>query len=491
MRTRLLVTVVAVTAIGLTAFGLLSTSMLARSELARIDAQLNGSAADVSTSNHPPPPPPKPDNEVSGLPSTFQILFFDTTGTQVGRIGVGNTTIDLPPMDTAAVAARGSRIFEVGEIGGSSRWRVRTVVQPATEVQPQGGTAAVVMPLDGYYATASELRTIEIAAGVALLLVLGGVAAWLVRVGLRPLSRIEHTAEAITAGDLDRRVPDADEHTEVGRLGTAFNVMLERLSTTMRQLGESESRMRLFVADASHELRTPLTSIRGYAELYRLGGGADAVQLATMMRRIEDEAARMGLLVDDLLLLARLDEQRPLDLAEVDVTTLADEVVLDARVRHPDRVVELDLPAEAVRVVGDAHRLRQVLTNLVGNALMHTAATAEIDVRVAAGRVPPDTGVVAMAGVELPVGDPAVLIEVSDNGPGIPLAKAEHVFDRFYRVDESRSRAGGFGLGLAIVAAVLTAHGARVQLLTAPCVGTTFRIVFPAATDGPSQQPHS
>ncbi|MFE3193788.1 sensor histidine kinase [Nocardia sp. NPDC059240] len=490
LRTRLLVTVVAVTAIGLTAFGLLSTSMLARSELARIDAQLNGSAADVSTSNHPPPPP-KPDNEVSGLPSTFQILFFDTAGTQVGRIGVGNTTIDLPPMDGASVAARGSRIFEVGEIGGSSRWRVRTVVQPATEVQPQGGTAAVVMPLDGYYATARELRTIEIAAGVALLLVLAGVAAWLVRVGLIPLSRIEHTAEAITAGDLDRRVPDADEHTEVGRLGTAFNVMLGRLSTSMRQLEESESRMRLFVADASHELRTPLTSIRGYAELYRLGGGTDPGQVATMMRRIEDEAARMGVLVDDLLLLARLDEQRPLDLAEVDVATLADEVVLDALVRQPERVVRLDLPDEPVRVVGDANRLRQVLTNLVGNGLVHTSAATEIDVRVAAGRVPPDTRVVATAGVELPVGGPAVLVEVSDNGPGIPLAKAQHVFDRFYRVDESRSRAGGSGLGLAIVAAVLTAHGARIQLLTAPCVGTTFRIVFPVGSADHSQEPPS
>ncbi len=478
LRTRLLVTVLAIAVVGLTAFGVLSTAMLGRSELARIDAQLNGSAADISQANHPPPPP-KPADEVSGVPSTFQILFFDSAGNQVGRIGVGNTTLKLPAMDTASVAARGSRIFEVGEVGSDSRWRVRTVVQPANTAQPQGGTAAIVMPLDGYYATARELRTIELIAGAGLLLVLAAVATWLVRVGLRPLSRVEHTAEAIAAGDLDRRVPDADTHTEVGRLGTAFNVMLERLSSTMRQLGESESRMRLFVADASHELRTPLTSIRGYAELYRMGGGTDPGQVATMMRRIEDEAVRMGVLVDDLLLLARLDEQRPLDLAEIDLATVADEVVADALVRQPERVVRLSVSNGPARVVGDEHRLRQVLTNLVGNGLTHTPADTEIEVRIASGTVPTDGEAVAAAGVELRTGDPAVIVEVRDNGPGIPLGKAQHVFDRFYRVDESRSRAGGSGLGLAIVAAVLTAHGARIQLLTAPGSDTVFRIVFP------------
>ncbi|WP_433560358.1 ATP-binding protein [Nocardia sp. CA-151230] len=504
LRTRLLVAVVAIAVVGLTAFGVLSVAALGRSELARIDGQLNSVAADMAAQSHPPPPPST--STVQGLPSTFQIQFFDSAGQPVGQIGVGANDLALPAMDKSAVEARGSKIFEVDDSHGTP-WRVRTVAQPPNEDQPEGGTAAVVMPLDGYYATARELRTIELIAGAGLILVLGGVAAWLVRVGLRPLSRIEHTAEAIAAGDLDRRVEHADTHTEVGRLGTAFNVMLERLSTTMRRLEESESRMRLFVADASHELRTPLTSIRGYAELYRLGGGADPAQVATMMRRIEDEAARMGVLVDDLLLLARLDEQRPLDLAEVDLSRIADEVVGDALVRRPERVVRLRLPDGPIRVVGDGHRLRQVLTNLVGNALVHTPATAEIDVRIAWGTVPCESGVaggqrpetagreradtgvcaagprpaqvVAAAGVELPVGTAAAIVEVSDTGPGIPLGKAEHVFDRFYRVDESRSRAGGSGLGLAIVAAVLTAHGARIQLLSGPGAGTTFRIVFP------------
>lgn len=505
LRTRLLVAVVVIAVLGLTAFGVLSVAMLGRSELARIDGQLNSVAGDMAVESHPPPPP-RSTPTVQGLPSTFQILFFDSTGNSIGQIGVGAGNPALPAMDSTAVAARGSRIFEVNDSNGTA-WRVRTVVQPPNDEQPQGGTAAVVMPLDGYYATARELRTIELVAGAGLILVLGGVATWLVRVGLRPLSRIEHTAEAIAAGDLDRRVEYADAHTEVGRLGTAFNVMLERLSTTMRRLEESESRMRLFVADASHELRTPLTSIRGYAELYRMGGGADPAQVATMMRRIEEEAARMGVLVDDLLLLARLDEQRPLDLADVDLSGIADEVVGDARVRRPERVVRLRLPDEPIHVVGDEHRLRQVLTNLIGNALVHTPATAEIDVRIAWGTVPAESGaarvkrpettggeragarasaaaprrteVIAAAGVELSVGTAAAIVEVSDTGPGIPLGKAEHVFDRFYRVDESRSRAGGSGLGLAIVAAVLTAHGARIQLLSGPGAGTTFRIVFP------------
>ncbi|MGW4356103.1 sensor histidine kinase [Nocardia sp. NPDC004582] len=479
LRTRLLVAVLVIAVAGLTAFGVLSVAMLSRSELARIDGQLNSVAGDLSVGSHPPPPPGAA-STVRGLPSTFQILFFDSTGAQIGQIGVGTTDLVLPAMDTASVAARGSRIFEVSTTSGAP-WRVRIAVQPPNGAQPHGGTVAVVMPLDGYYATARELRTIELVSGAGLLLVLGAVAAWLVRVGLRPLSRIEHTAQAIAAGDLDRRVEQTDDRTEVGRLGVAFDVMLERLSTSMRRLGESEARMRQFVADASHELRTPLTSIRGYAELYRMGGASNPGQVATMMRRIEDEAARMGLLVEDLLLLARLDEQRPLDLTEVDLSALAGDIVRDALARQPERVVRLRLPDGAVHVVGDEHRLRQVLTNLVGNGLVHTPATTEIDVRIATGTVPGAAGVVAAAGAELRSGGPAVIAEVSDTGPGIPLEQAGHVFDRFYRIDESRSRAGGSGLGLAIVAAVLTAHGARIELLTAPGAGTVFRIVFPVS----------
>lgn len=478
LRTRLLVAVLVITLAGLIGFGLLSVAMLARSELSRIDGQLNMVAGDLSKTDRPPVPPANSGDDEAGLPSTFRILFFDNAGNQLGRLGIGNTPVELPAMDRAAVTARGGELLTVGETGSESRWRVRTFAQPPNDHQPEGGTAAVVMPLDGFYATLGELRTIESIAGTGLLVIMVAVAAWLVRVGLRPLSRIEHTADAIAAGDLDRRVERTDTHTEAGKLGTAFNLMLERLSTTLRRLEESESRLRLFVADASHELRTPLTSIRGYAELYRHGGAADPDAVAMMMRRIENEATRMGVLVEDLLLLARLDEQRPLDLTEFDIAAVADEVVRDALARHPERVVRLDIPEEPVYLVGDENRMRQVLTNLVGNGLVHTPATARIDVRVTRAPQPPPAEVMAETGADVPAAD-CVLIEVSDDGPGIPPDKAPHVFDRFYRADEARSRTGGSGLGLAIVAAALTAHGARIQLLATPGAGAAFRIVFP------------
>ncbi|WP_067714162.1 sensor histidine kinase [Nocardia yamanashiensis] len=479
LRTRLLVAVLAITVAGLIGFGVLGIAMLARSEMSRIDGQLNVVARDLSVTDRPPVPPPSSGDDEAGLPSTFRILFFDNAGKQLGRLGIGTAPVRLPPMDRASVTARGDELVTVGETGSDSRWRVRTFTQPANDFQPEGGTAAVIMPLDGYYATIRELRTIELAAGAGLLVLMVAVAAWLVRVGLRPLSRIEHTADAIAAGELDRRVEQTDTHTEVGKLGTAFNVMLERLSTTMGRLAESESRLRLFVADASHELRTPLTSIRGYAELYRHGGAADPDAVAMMMRRIENEATRMGVLVEDLLLLARLDEQRPLDLTEFDIAAVAGEVVRDALARHPERSVRVHIPQGPVYVVGDENRMRQVLTNLVGNGLVHTPATARIDVRVTRAPQPPPAEVMAETGADLPAGTDCVLIEVSDDGPGIPPDKAPHVFDRFYRADAARSRTGGSGLGLAIVAAVLTAHDARIQLLDRPGAGADFRIVFP------------
>lgn len=488
LRARLLAAVLTITAVGLLAFGLLTASLLSRSQLSRIDGQLNAVASDLTTGNRPPPPPVTESNDPR-LPSTFRVLFFDNSGAPVGQIGLGASRLALPPMDAGAVQARGTKILTVPDESGA-HWRVRSVVRHPNRNDPQGGTAAVVMSLDTYYATTHGLRAIEILAGIGLLVVTGGIAAWLVRVGLRPLTRIEQTAQAITAGDLDRRVADTDSRTEVGRLGGAFNLMLAQLSSTLRRLEESESRLRIFVADASHELRTPLTSIRGYAELYRHGGAATDAEVARMMGRIEEQATRMGVLVDDLLLLAGLDEQRPLDLGEVDPAALAADVVQDARVRYPERRVGLHVPAEAQRILADEGKLRQALSNLVTNALTHTPATAAVDVRVGRVRgVPGDA--VAESGAELPAAESFVILEVADTGPGIPLEKAAHVFDRFYRVDESRSRSRGSGLGLAIVSAILTAHGARIQLVTGPGRGAIFRMVFAAGKPGDARSAHT
>ncbi|MET8877766.1 HAMP domain-containing sensor histidine kinase [Nocardia sp. NPDC004604] len=484
LRTRLLLVLVAIAGIGMVAFGLLSIAMLDRALLDRVDEQLNHVASDMTSTKRPPPPPPSGAPEFEQLPSDFRLMFFDVVGRPIGRLGAPvelSTVPALPSMDAASVRARANTAFTVGDQKSDIRWRVRTVVQPATEWQPNGGTVAIAMSLATTEATTGKLRTIELAAGATLLIAISVIAAVLVRLGLRPLTRIEHTAEAIAAGDLDRRVAPTDPHTEVGRLGAAFNVMVTRLSSALRQLADSEGRMRAFVADASHELRTPLTSVRGYAELYRRGGAQDEAGVREMMRRIEGEAIRMGLLVDDLLLLAKFDQERALDLAEVDLVALAADVVRDAVTRAPDRDIGLDGPDAPVRVVGDEHRLRQVVTNLVNNALVHTPAEASVTVavgiRAANTLVDP---VAAEAGAAPPEVSEFAVLDVRDDGPGIAPENAPRIFDRFYRAAESRSRTGGSGLGLAIADAILGAHGARIQLLRTPGAGTTFRILFAA-----------
>jgi two-component system OmpR family sensor kinase len=340
----------------------------------------------------------------------------------------------------------------------------------------------VAASLDGIDSTTRQLRLIDLIVSVVVLLVLAGVGAAIVRASLRPLVEIEHTARAIAAGDLTRRVPDRDPRTEVGRLGRALNSMLAQIESAFgaRAASEasarrSEDRMRRFVADASHELRTPLTTIRGFAELYRQGASRDPAELDRLMRRIEDQAARMGLLVEDLLLLARLDQQRPLDRSPVDLLALAADAVNDARAVAPDRRIELVLgggdgdPGRALIVLGDGQRLRQVLANLVNNALTHTPAGSPVEVRV--------------GGWELD-GAPGAAVEIVDHGPGLAPEQAERVFERFYRADPARSHAaGGSGLGLSIVAALVAVHGGTVQVDSVQGRGARFRVVLPLAPD--------
>lgn len=334
-----------------------------------------------------------------------------------------------------------------------------------------GHPVVVALSLDDVDETVNQQLWVTVGVGGGVLLVLAVVAYLLVRSSLRPLVEVEQTAEAIAAGDLTRRVPEADPRTEVGGLSTALNTMLGQIETAFeeRRASEeaalaSEERMRRFVADASHELRTPLTSIRGFAELHRQSGRAD-----DNVGRIEHHATRMGLLVDDLLLLARMDQQRPLDKKPVDLLALATDALIDARVTAHGHKLRLrtqggdDDDVEPAIVLGDEARLRQVLQNLITNALTHTPAGTEITVFV---------------GTE---GREAIL-EVADNGPGMTAEDAERVFERFYRTDPSRTRAhGGSGLGLSIVSALVTAHGGKVTLRTAPGEGAAFRVALPLA----------
>jgi len=312
---------------------------------------------------------------------------------------------------------------------------------------------------------------------LAVLVVLG---VWVVRASLRPLAAVEETAGAIATGDLSRRVPEGDPRTEMGRLGRSLNTMLGQIEAAFGARAESEAaarrseetalrseeRMRRFIADASHELRTPLTAIRGFAEFYRQGAARSPAELDRLIGRIEETASRMGLLVEDLLLLARLDRQRPIERRPVDLLAVAADSVQEARVLAPDRKIDLSVEGGlAYQVRGDEPRLRQVLGNLLANAIAHTPEGTPVEVRLAPGTLR---------------GAPAALVAVADQGPGLSPEQAERVFERFYRADEARSRDyGGAGLGLAIVAALVAAHDGVVEADSTPGEGATFRVVLP------------
>ena len=295
---------------------------------------------------------------------------------------------------------------------------------------------------------------------VGVLALIGAFALVVVRVGLLPLDRMGHTAAAIAGGDLSHRVETVDPRTEVGRLGLALNRMLDRLEDAFADREASQERLRRFIADASHELRTPLVSIRGYAELYRMGIAREQADVEKAMRRIEDEAARMGVLVEDLLTLARLDEVRAAPHVPVDLALLAGDAVGDARATAPDRSISLE--ASPARVNGDADQLRQVLANLLRNALVHTPAGTPIDVTVEQ-----TNGTVAL--------------EVRDHGQGLPGEDPSALFERFWRAEGGRQKGkAGAGLGLAIVAGIVDAHGGSVSAANAPDGGAAFEVRLPA-----------
>jgi two-component system OmpR family sensor kinase len=349
------------------------------------------------------------------------------------------------------------RSFTIGAEDGKPAFRVLVVESVA-----DGQTLVLAAPMDDVESTLGRLVRIELTvAGVVLMgsLALGW---WAVAFGFRPLRRMETTAEAIAAGDLSQRVPTENARTEVGRLGTSLNTMLGTIESAFAEKEATEQRLRRFVADASHELRTPLTSVRAHAELFRRGARDRPDDLDTVMRRIEDETVRMGVLVDDLLLLARLDQGRPLEHKPVDLAALAADAVADQRVVDPGRPVELDAPRPVI-VAGDDGRLRQVLANLLGNVRAHTPPGTPL--RVVA-RTDPDSA--------------SAVLEVADQGPGLGAGEAEQVFARFYRADRSRSRAtGGTGLGLSIVAAIAVAHGGRAEVESTPGQGARFRVLLP------------
>jgi signal transduction histidine kinase len=465
LRITLVGLLVALVAVGLLVTGFAATSMLRNYLLHQRDDELRTA---LQTSVHDPRVSEACDiGQYQRRPGSFFYGCITPGSDEV--VGLqGPTDVDDVPNLGDLGEADHAQPGNVRSINGHTDWRVMTGRLPG------GYTLVVATDLGRDQAAIARLVAIEAIVGLIVLAVLAAAGYVLVRNSLRPLTEVEATARAIAAGDLSRRVPEGNERTEVGRLATSLNGMLSRIETAFRaqqaseeQARGSEHRMRRFVADASHELRTPLTSIRGFAELYRQGAVRSDDDVRRLMERIEAEGGRMGLLVEDLLLLARLDQQRPLTFAPVDLAGIAGDAVHDAKAVQPDRpiVLHLDESLTDVPVVrGDEGRLRQVVGNLVTNALTHTPAGTRVTVTVA--EAPDDPGV--------------LVLRVADEGPGMDPADSERAFERFYRADASRTRAaGGTGLGLAIVSSLVAAHGGSVGLDTAPGKGAVITVRLP------------
>ncbi|NLE82196.1 MAG: HAMP domain-containing histidine kinase [Rhodococcus sp.] len=455
LRWTLVAALLVLSGLGLLASGVAVTSALQNSLLTRIDGDLGTAAQTWARPRGLPPPPPPAAPSSQRPPSPFYVQVTGPDGEVRLVVNDESAAPEVPAEPTDGPVTVGS----VG--GGDVRWRV-----VRTE-GPDGVVTTVGMSLSEVEETVRRLVVLQTTIGAVVLLALAAAGGFVVRRSLRPLREVERTAVAIAGGDLHERVPERDPRTEIGRLSVALNGMLSQIQAAFAATAQSEEsarrseeKMRRFVADASHELRTPLTTIRGFAELYRQGASTDTDRL---MDRIEREARRMGLLVEDLLMLARLDAQRPLERVPVDLLAVAADAVHGARAVEPDRTIELEVidGPGTPEVLGDDARLRQVLGNLVTNALTHT---------------PPDTRVTVRVGTT----EDDVVLEVVDTGDGLGAEEQERVFERFYRADASRTRAsGGSGLGLSIVAALVAAHGGRVEVDSTKGVGSTFRVHLP------------
>jgi len=498
LRSRLLLGLLGLVAVGLVASDLVTYQALHDFLLKRLDEQVVAAIDPVATRlaqerRGPPTRAAVPGGTYGALVDNGgQVL----SGVSFGYEGTSEGSLPRPVLTTADLAERQPFTVKAAEAGAAG---FRVVVAPLSS---GSGYLVVAVPMNDVVQTLHRLLLIELVATGAVLAGVAGLALVVVRAGLRPLEDIGRTAGAIAAGDLSQRVERAEPRTEVGRLGLSLNAMLAQVQAAFEARQASEDRLRRFVGDASHELRTPLTSIRGYAEMFRRGAAErpddlavamrrieeesdrmgvlvddllllarldqgrplerEPVDLAVAMRRIEEESDRMGVLVDDLLLLARLDQGRPLEREPVDLAVVAADAVLDARAVEPERPIALEASGAAV-VLGDELRLRQVAANLLSNARQHTPPTAAVRV-----------------GVRQENG--SVVLEVADDGPGLFPEEAAKVFERFYRADPSRTRnLGGAGLGLSIVAAVAEAHGGQARVESTPGQGARFWVELPPA----------
>ena len=479
--TRLIAGVLVLLALSCMAIGIATNIALSGFLVDRLDQNLAsaGSRLDVSLEHPGGPGSPDQPSQPSAEPGvqgqavgTLAVRIADGSVAQAvvvhddaGQVGLSN--VALSPADRTLLL----KVVPDGRPISARLSALDDYRLLATRSQ-DGDIHITGLALGDVESTVHRLVATELVVFAAALLLTGLAGAGWVRLSLRPLHRVTTTANRVSsmslgsgAVDLPDRVPETDPRTEVGQLGAAFNQMLGNVETALEQREASEARLRRFVADASHELRTPLAGIRGYAELALRNTESVPDEVSHALGRVEAEAVRMGGLVNDLLLLARLDAGRPLEQVDVDLSRLVIEVTSDARVAGPDHRWSMELPDEPVVVRGDEHRLHQVVANLLSNARTHTPAGTSVMVRLSAAREP----------------DNEVLLSVSDDGPGIPKELQADIFERFVRADDSRSRAmGSTGLGLSIARAVILAHGGALTLISDER-GTEFRIALPAA----------
>jgi two-component system, OmpR family, sensor kinase len=559
LRTKLITAVLGLVALALAAISVASVWLLSSYLTTQYDSQLKSAFRDIVNSNIVGTAGlayPLGSDLAAGVQPPGTQLTWRGGGNNLLPGSSFSQQQPLPslPAGTAWAGSSPSGLYvTVPAVSGPDSWRVlaTTITYPVTDssgnTEQETCTLVVIRDLGNISATMTRVILFDVLVSAAIIAVLAVAATAVVRANLRPLNDIELTAGQIAAGHLDHRVPEGDARTEVGSLGRSLNAMLTQIETAFHAQQESEQaahrseeRMRRFIADASHELRTPLTTIRGFAAHYRqrggardrdarvpvpdsagLAGGRDSVsrtdsaspppfdsapggaaqdglsaeELDHLMGRVESEAIRMGLLVEDLLTLARLDQQRPLTIAPVDLLTLAADAVQDARIISPGRPVSLSVaPGTAFLVDGDEARLRQVIGNLVNNALTHTPAGTPVRVKISRGTLEPGKAGGGAGGprVNGPAAEPragaaevpAVVLDVEDDGPGMTADQAQRVFERFYRADAARNRAsGGTGLGLAIVAGLVGAHGGTVSVRTAPGQGADFQVKLPLSPD--------
>ena len=468
LRGRLLIGVISLVAVGLLVSDVATYLTLQSSLLGRIDEQLKMQST-VETARNAlanfPACHGRGPSSTNFDPGTITELI-DPDGKVIAACGVqsfgspaSNAAPVLPKSLPNAGPEHPASPFTVAGTGGISQYRM----SDWTENSLGGQFVVFAIPLTPVQSTLSQLLVLEMLIGLGVLGATALLALVIIRIGLRPLKRMGGVAADIAAGDLTRRVAPATPKTEIGRLGLALNGMLSQVEAAFAERTESNNRLRRFIADASHELRTPLTSIRGYSEMLRRGAGESATDSELARRRIEEESVRMSTLVDDMLLIARLDQGRPLERKPVDLQAIAADTAADARAVAPQREITMHAPGPVV-VEGDDLRLRQVLGNLVRNALVHTPQASAIEISVSTV-------------------DSVGRMSVTDHGPGLRPEEMEQIFEPFFRSDPSRSRdSGGAGLGLSIVNAVVTAHGGQVRVKETTGGGATFEVELPLAS---------